>query len=143
MEDRRRFFRMLGGVSVVAVSCSDPGGQKEATGDIDAGAASALPLGALRAVPGHPLVVGRDAGGIYAMTAICTHAQCDITKDGDVSDQGLHCGCHSSDFDRVGRRLSGPANQPLRHYRVSVSMGRIVVHAGDVVPDADRTAAPA
>lgn len=138
MSSRRSFLQVVS-AACVGVACDDPTGKREATGPWAAG--SARDLSGLRRVAGAPLVVARDDGGIYAMSAICTHQQCDMTEDGQVTPTGIHCDCHASDFDARGVPVSGPARAPLRHYRVSVAAdGALTVHAGEDVPADHRVA---
>ena len=63
---------------------------------------------------------GRDAGGLYAMTSLCTHLQCDLNTLGTIGATGVRCGCHGSQFDLVGNVTGGPASSPLRHYRLTL-----------------------
>ena len=144
--DRRNFFRIIASAGAGLVGAplltacgaqSAGGGQSEAQGALDAGNVSDLALGDPRTLA-EPVVVIRDDGGVYAMTAICTHAQCDMTQSGSISSAGLHCSCHGSSFDLQGNVTNGPARTPLAHFAVDVdAAGEITVQAGEVVP-ADR-----
>ncbi len=58
----------------------------------------------------------RDATGIYAMTAICTHLGCTV---GLSSGGSLLCPCHGSQYDLAGANLVGPAVLPLAHLEVT------------------------
>jgi cytochrome b6-f complex iron-sulfur subunit len=108
---------------------------------IAAGNVSDLAVGSLNVVPGNALAIGRDAGGVYAMTLVCTHAQCDIATDGSVSAQGVVCGCHGSEFNANGAVLHGPAQAPLEHFAVTIdSTGEITVDASQTVDASARTA---
>jgi nitrite reductase/ring-hydroxylating ferredoxin subunit len=55
-----------------------------------------------------------DAGGIYALTSICTHRGCSVRWRGE----GFVCPCHGSAYDRQGAVTQGPARLPLRHLAV-------------------------
>jgi Rieske Fe-S protein len=110
-------------------------------GDVPAGNVSSLPVGSLRVVNGEPVCIGRDSGGVYAMTLTCTHAGCDIGANGDVSPSGLVCGCHGSRFDANGNVVSGPAPSALDHFAVSVEgSGNLTIHGGQVVDAGQRLA---
>ena len=51
------------------------------------------------------------SGGIYALSAVCTHLGC-ITRF--VSDENvIACPCHGSRFDLEGNVIHGPAPRPL------------------------------
>lgn len=80
----------------------------------------------------HAYVIG-TSGGVYAMTAICTHLGC-ITRY--LSDQNIiACPCHGSRFDIEGNVLHGPAPRPLPWLDVAEdAKGELVVDTSDVVP---------
>jgi Rieske Fe-S protein len=145
MPTRRHILKVLAATSAVACSSSSSGsGQAAATGDIAAGNTSALAVGSLQVIAGQPVVIGRDAGGLYAMSTICTHQQCDMRSDGSITSAGLVCDCHSSIFDAQGQPTSGPASRALPHYAVEIATGgAITVHAGVTVSVATRVAVPA
>jgi Rieske Fe-S protein len=85
------------------------------------------------------LCIGRDAGGVYAMTLTCTHAGCDIGETGTVSPQGLFCGCHGSEFDANGNVVRGPASLPLDHFAVTNdASGNLTINSDLVVSATDR-----
>jgi thiosulfate dehydrogenase [quinone] large subunit len=72
---------------------------------------------------GQPDVIIRDSGGgLTAMSAVCTHAGCEVTYSGGK----LICPCHNSVFNaRTGAVEQGPATQPLPTKRVVESGGSI------------------
>jgi Rieske Fe-S protein len=74
----------------------------------------------------------KDAGGIYAMTAICTHQGCTVGLP--VGTQ-ITCPCHGSQYSLGGANLVGPATQPLAHFAVSEASpgGVLVVNPAQVV----------
>ena len=111
-------------------------------GVIGAGNVSAVRVGYLAVVSGSPVALGRDAGGLYALSTICTHAGCDISYNGSISTSGLFCGCHGSQFSPNGDPISGPARSPLTHYAVAVdAAGAISINTGSVVAESTRTPA--
>lgn len=136
MSDRRRFLQVLSAGSLgLVVACGDEDtGQSEASGVHSGGNVSALSVGTLKAVSGAPIALGRDAAGVYAMSTICTHEQCDISKNGSIAASGLKCGCHGATFDANGNATGGPANSPLKHFKVTISStGDITIDAGATV----------
>ena len=141
-DSRRKFLKVFAaGAGSSACSGSEEGSGPEMFGDVDAGNVSALAVGALRAVPGVPVAIGRDADGVYAMTLTCTHQGCDIEASGTVAPSGIACSCHGSRFDRNGQVVNGPATSRLAHFAVDVDMdGAITVHTDNVVGATDRTA---
>lgn len=93
---------------------------------------------------GARIFLGRDAGGLYAMTSVCTHNQCDMIVYGSLSDTGISCKCHGSGFSLTGDRVKGPAVDSLKHFRVDVAAdGTITIDSSAVVDAAARTAVPA
>ena len=146
---RRRFLVRMGGCLVALgldLGCSsDAMGEDtpEATGSAAVGNVATVPVGSLRFVAGKSLVLGRDGGGLYAMTSVCTHRRCDMSRSGSVSSAGLSCGCHGSTFSTNGEVLSGPAPQPLKHFRVDLAPdGTITINAAAVVDPTIRTPVP-
>ena len=104
--------------------------------NIDAGLASAVTTG-LHAVSGAPVAIGRDSGGIFAMSLICTHAGC----ASDLGSSNISCPCHGSVFDLSGRVLRGPAQSALPHLAVTVdAAGKLTIHGDQEVPASTRLA---
>ena len=56
-------------------------------------------------------------GAFAAVSPICTHLGCTV----DIQGERLVCPCHGSTYDRVGKVLQGPAQQPLARYRTALS----------------------
>lgn len=89
-----------------------------------------IPIGTLKIIDAHSLVLGHDVEGVYAMTSICTHEGCKVDTEGE----GLECPCHGSLFDKMGSVLKGPATKPLPHYEVEIhATGEIWVHKNRTV----------
>lgn len=90
---------------------------------------SEVPLGAF-IVAGGLYFVGRDGGGLYAMSMQCTHKGCTVGINGSE----LLCPCHQARFARDGKVLAGPATTPLPHLAVYVdAAGNISVDKYSVV----------
>ena len=71
-------------------------------------------------------ILVRDAAGIYALRAVCTHLGC--VPDWKATAGSFKCPCHGSGFDRAGRNLSGPAPRPLERFAISLDdSGHIVI----------------
>ena len=77
------------------------------------------------AMPEQRMWLYRDAEGLYAISAICTHLGCIIaTQEGG----GYFCPCHGSRFDTEGKVVGGPAPRPLVYLELFVSPdGQLVV----------------
>lgn len=126
-------------LTVLPAGCGGEG-VSPPTGPVAAGNVSGTAVDMLAIVAGENVVLGRDAGGLYAMSAACTHAGCLISTLGSAA-QGLDCACHGSRFDRNGAVTRGPASSPLQHYRVDVaSDGGITIQGGFPVAADVRTA---
>lgn len=83
-------------------------------GDMDIGGQVTLPDNVL---------LLRDHSGLHAMSLVCTHLGCGVTRH----QHGFQCHCHGSVFDEQGRPLSGPALTPLPWYSVVIRDGWVMV----------------
>lgn len=74
----------------------------------------------------------RDAAGIYAMSAVCTHLGCTV---GPPASSRITCPCHGSVYDLNGGNLVGPAAAPLAHFGVTEASpgGPLVVNTAQSV----------
>lgn len=170
MNERRRFLHVLtGAVAVLGANCTentDPvagtggGGGSGAGGDGGSGGSGVpmpsepvcMPTGnnmgpvdnfaanGLHQLKGWTFLIARDEGGLYAMSATCTHASCNLNSTfGTLIDGGIHCGCHGSEFDNNGAVLKGPALSPLKHHLCVVDCeGNVWVDSMVVVPSDTR-----
>jgi cytochrome b6-f complex iron-sulfur subunit len=78
---------------------------------------------------GRSVALFRDAGGVYAVSSICTHLGCVVKSTVD----GFECPCHGSEFTREGVVTKGPAPQPLPWLEVTGSGGTYTVDEGVTV----------
>ncbi len=103
--------------------------------DVTLGKLSDFAVGQVRVASDASCAIFRDAGGVWALSLVCTHAGCNIADTGSVSPSSLMCGCHRSQFLANGSVLAGPATQPLPHFAVSIdaASGTITVHVGQNV----------
>ena len=130
----RRKLLVVGGGAVCAhvIGC---GGSEPTVlpNEIPAGNKATVALDTLTPVSGAAVAIGRDSGGIYAMSLVCTHQGCNIAQSGgSVGFNLIHCGCHGSEFDGQGNVTRGPATQPLPHLSVTADMaGALTIH-GDM-----------
>jgi Rieske Fe-S protein len=75
-----------------------------------------------------------DEGGIFALTAVCTHRGCLVLSEGP---SGFGCPCHDSAYNLQGEITEGPAKLPLRHLEV-----KEIAPGGLLQVDVSRTVAP-
>ncbi len=141
---RRLALKVLaagGAAGTLSSACSSSAGANpDPVGTVQAGLVSDYPVGSLEAVGTLAVAVGRDAGGLYAMTLTCTHAGCNMATQGDVSASGVMCNCHGSRFSVTGGVTQGPAQSPLEHFAVTVdASGTITVHGDQTVAASVRT----
>jgi cytochrome b6-f complex iron-sulfur subunit len=141
--NRRKLLSLAGtsaGLMIVGAAlpgCGNPKGSPP-TGPVMAGNISALQIGTMLVMSN--IVVARDANGIYAMSAVCTHAGCLLDGSNDAIARGLSCPCHGSAFDGNGAVTQGPAGTPLQHYAVTIAAdGTITVDGSQLVAATERT----
>ena len=90
---------------------SNGGGMCGATGT-DVGAPSTFTLNKPVYFASKNIFVVRDTGGLYALTARCTHQG--VTVVAETTD--FFCPGHGATFNFNGDVTQGPANAPLQHY---------------------------
>jgi menaquinol-cytochrome c reductase iron-sulfur subunit len=88
------------------------------------------------------IFIGREPGGLYAISATCTHLGCtvkmvNLSQPKKVQLRGktvevareFHCPCHGSKYYGDGTNYAGPAPKPLTWYRLEASAedGQLVV----------------
>lgn len=141
--DRREVLILVGAsagaLSAITVlpGCAPATGSPP-TGPVSAGNISALSTGSMMVMSN--VIVARDAGGVYAMSAVCTHAGCLLDEGGTTIASGLSCACHGSTFDGNGAVTRGPARTPLQHYAVTIAAdGTLTVDGSKPVSASTRT----
>jgi len=107
-------------------------------GTVSAGAASGYTVG------GTPkyiqsglsaIFVLRDAGGLMAVSAICTHSGC----TNEVQGTQYYCPCHGATFAWDGSKPTSPAHSALKHYAMCVdASGNVTVDMKTSVPATTR-----
>lgn len=107
---------------------------------VNAGMPGSYTTNGLHKVSGSKVLIGRDAGGLYALSALCTHQSCNLnTKGVALPNGGLHCNCHGAEYDSTGTPTKGPASNPLKAFDLTVECdGNLYVDTTKVVPGAQR-----
>jgi Rieske Fe-S protein len=124
-------------VGAVFTGCGNRTGTPP-SGPVSAGNVSALAVGAMLVLSN--IVIARDPSGVYAMSAICTHAGCFLDDASTTIAAGLYCPCHGSSFDGEGAVIGGPARAALQHYAVTVTAdGSLTVDGSQPVAASTRT----
>lgn len=79
--------------------------------------------GSVTGVPEARAYILRDAKGLYAISAICTHLGCTV----NIAGENYECPCHGSKFNGTGHVLKGPATAPLDRVELTLSPEGLVV----------------
>ncbi len=120
-----------------------PSGPPPLVGEVSVGRVDELQPMTLQAIPGERVAIGRDDGGLWALSLLCGHLGCTIGEGegaGGVSFNGIRCGCHGSEYGRDGDLQHGPSTQPLRNLAVRVEgSGEIIVDRDEDVALGSRT----
>ncbi len=76
------------------------------------------------------VLIGHDAGGLYALGSLCTHMCCDLNGTQEGVEIGvlttsagvavIRCLCHGSEFAYDGSLVRGPASEPLAVYDLAL-----------------------
>ena len=133
------------------------GDLRTCAGDYDGGLATDIQQGCMRWVTNSidiGFFISRDAGGLYAVSAICTHEGCFV---GTVNATSLdptslqcalpgrtpffRCPCHGSQYAVDGTLIRGvvPGQAPLDHFALCITAdGRLSVDPNTTVPASTR-----
>lgn len=96
-----------------------------------------IPVDSAKIYPDQKVIVIRNSEGVFAISLICTHLGCVVSK----IDAGFSCPCHGSIFDNEGKVVAGPAPKNLPWYEVSIhSSGKLIVDADMEVPTGKKLA---
>ena len=80
---------------------------------------------------GDRVLLANFGGQIYALSDLCTHAECPLSE-GELDGEELVCPCHGSRFNvKTGEVLSLPANEPLATYNVSIDGSDVLIAPAD------------
>jgi Rieske Fe-S protein len=113
------------------------GGGACATSGTDVGSASTFVLNTPVYVASGRFFVVRDSGGLFAVSARCTHQGVTVA----VSGAQYRCPAHGATFKFDGTVTSGPASTSLVHYAMcTLANGHIGVSATTTVSAATRLA---
>ncbi|MDO8682465.1 MAG: Rieske 2Fe-2S domain-containing protein [Armatimonadota bacterium] len=126
------FFVAMGGATAGGFALPKPTVSPGPSRRYKLGAPDEFPVGTAVKMDKENLFLFRDDEGYYAITAVCTHLGCIITK----VDDGFECPCHGSRFSPDGRVVGGPAPSGLPWLEVSLTPD------GYLMVDADVEIAP-
>jgi len=77
-----------------------------------------------------PVLAGMEEG-VVALYQKCVHLGCRVPWCG--TSQWFECGCHGSQYNRIGEWKGGPAPRGLDRFPVTVEGGQVVVDTGAVI----------
>ena len=105
------------------------------TGATDVGTASTFVLNKPVYFSSGNFFVVRDSGGLYALTARCTHQG--VTVQAQTSQ--FYCNGHGGTFDFNGNPTGGPVFSPLVHYAMcTLANGHVGVNKSQTVAQSQR-----
>lgn len=76
------------------------------------------------------LVLRKKNGDFRALSATCTHLDCNVQYKSDT--EQIWCACHNGFYNVEGKNISGPPPRPLAQYQVNISENKIIVSKGDL-----------
>jgi nitrite reductase/ring-hydroxylating ferredoxin subunit len=101
----------------------------------DVGAASTFVAGSPKYFSSGNFFIVRDSGGLYALTAKCTHEGATTVVDSGQ----FYCPRHGATFSFLGTALSGPVSVALKHYAMcTMANGHVGVETSMVVSQSQR-----
>ena len=80
----------------------------------------------VRSSAGDVLVAHTGQNTFTALSAICTHAACEITG---FASPNFVCPCHGSQFNTSGGVVAGPASSPLHQFQTEFSNNTLTISA--------------
>jgi cytochrome b6-f complex iron-sulfur subunit len=125
---RRDFFNEIAmaalgiaglGASVVTYRFFSPNVLFEPPSSFRVGNPDQYPVDSVSFIEDQQVYIVRTKDGFYAVSAVCTHLGC-ITQWKPESNQ-IACPCHGSKFMRDGRKIEGPAPNPLPHFAIALT----------------------
>jgi cytochrome b6-f complex iron-sulfur subunit len=78
-----------------------------------------------------PELTGMEAG-LIALYQKCPHLGCRVPAC--LTSQWFECGCHGSQYNRVGEKRGGPAPRGMDRFAMEVDGGNFVVNTGTIIP---------
>jgi cytochrome b6-f complex iron-sulfur subunit len=76
------------------------------------------------------LVVRKDSGDFRALSAKCTHLDCNVQYKSDTKQ--IWCACHNGFYNLEGKNISGPPPKPLSQYIVNIIDEKIMISKDDL-----------
>lgn len=135
---RRELLVIGAAVSVLPLCSAACGADTQPQGRFEVGTIPGLPEGGTLSSAEAEVFVGRDAGGLFAFSQICTHVECVVNPPNALGI--IECPCHFSHYNRFGEIQPGSlGRRDLTHYVVTVQNGRIIVDTTQTTTTEART----
>lgn len=138
--DRRQFLGLAALVSFIGacgmvviglLKLPSPSVFPEVSGTFKIGKFDDFPVGSEKLIESRRVLILRDKEGLFAISTICTHLGCVVSK----TETGFLCACHGSEFDEKGRVNTGPAPKALEWLEVAqLPNGVLTVDTSRTVP---------
>jgi cytochrome b6-f complex iron-sulfur subunit len=94
-----------------------------------------FPVGSETRLEAENVFLFRDERGVYAISAVCTHLGCAVSR----AAKGFECPCHGSKFGDNGKVLAGPAPRALAWLEIGRAPdGQLIIYADNEVPAGTR-----
>ncbi len=120
------------GAAVVTYRYLSPNVLFEPPSSFRVGTPDDYPVNSVTFILDQQVYIVRVSGGIYAVSAVCTHLGC-ITQ-WNTQDNLIECPCHGSKFKRNGTKVAGPAPRPLPHFGIRLTPdGQLLVDKLEIV----------
>jgi cytochrome b6-f complex iron-sulfur subunit len=104
------FWAAIATASVGVAKLLMPNVTPEASTRVKLGHPEEFPSGTSKVFADRNLFVFSDDEGIWAISAVCTHLGCVVSR---LPDGQFDCPCHGSRFNASGKAFSGPAPRGL------------------------------
>ena len=78
-------------------------------------------------------IIREKDGGIYAVSALCTHLGC-LTRYNENKDV-ITCPCHGTKFSKTGSVLEGPTDKTLPRFSVHLNNNKEIIVDKSILVD--------
>lgn len=76
------------------------------------------------------IVIHTKDGGFKALSATCTHLDCNVQFKTDT--EQLWCACHNGLYNLEGNNISGPPPKPLTPYIVRIANDKVIISSEEI-----------
>jgi len=132
---RNQFFKKLGmgaisltaaGSAIFMIDFLSPKVVRERSQVFNAGALENFKPGSVTLIAENRTYVVREKeGGIYAISAVCTHLGC-LTRWNENTGV-IACPCHGTKFAKTGNVIEGPSSKTLPRFSISLNENNEII----------------